>query len=75
MILEVNPVTVERQGYVITIILHRPKVKNAVDGPTASMLEKVFAAFESYESARVAVFCGADDVFCSGADLKVMASP
>jgi enoyl-CoA hydratase len=50
-------------------------VKNAVDGPTASALEQAFADFESDESARVAVFCGADDVFCSGADLKAMASP
>lgn len=50
-------------------------MKNAVDGPTASALEQAFADFESDESARVAVFCGADDVFCSGADLKAMASP
>lgn len=75
MNLDVNSVTVEKQGYVTTIILHRPQVKNAVDGPAAEALEQAFTAFEADDSSRVAVFCGADDVFCSGADLKAMASP
>jgi enoyl-CoA hydratase len=50
---------VERRGAVTTVILNRPQVRNAVDGPTATALATAFEDF---------------DTFCAGADLKAMGS-
>jgi enoyl-CoA hydratase len=65
-----NVVLVERSGPVTTIILNRPEVRNAVDGPTAAALAEAFADFDADADASVAVLFGAGGTFCSGADLK-----
>ncbi len=67
------PVRVETSGHVTTVILDRPHVRNAVDGPTALALADAFRAFEADATARVAVLWGANGTFCAGADLKAMA--
>ncbi len=72
---EPQAVTVEKDGPVTTIILHRPQARNAVDGPTALKLEQAFQAFEEDDQAKVAVFYGDGGVFCAGADLKAVADP
>ena len=36
------PITLEKNGPVMTITLSRPEVKNAVDGPTAAALADAF---------------------------------
>ena len=63
-------VTVDR---VTTLVLDRPEVKNAVDGPTAEALFEAFRAFDTDRNADVAVLCGASETFCAGADLKAVA--
>ncbi|HEY5351301.1 MAG TPA: crotonase/enoyl-CoA hydratase family protein [Streptosporangiaceae bacterium] len=68
-------VRVERDGPVSTVILDRPAVRNAVDGPTAAALAEAFRQFEADESARVAVLYGAGGTFCAGADLKALGGP
>jgi enoyl-CoA hydratase len=68
-------VTVERSGPVTTVILHRPEVRNAVDGPTAAALAEAFADFDADSDASVAVLFGAGGTFCAGADLKAMGTP
>ena len=65
-------VDVERHGPVTTVILNRPEVRNAVDGPTAAALAAAFRAFDADSDAAVAVLCGAGGTFCAGADLKAM---
>lgn len=65
-------VRVERTGPVMTVILDRPAVKNAVDGPTAGELAAAFRAFDDDPSASVAVLWGAGGTFCSGADLRAV---
>jgi enoyl-CoA hydratase len=55
------PVRVECQGPVTTVVLSRPGVRNAVDGPTAAELAAAFRAFEADEEARVAVLWGEGD--------------
>lgn len=65
-------VRVERQGGVSTVVLSRPEVRNAVDGPTAVELADAFREFEGDESARVAVLWGEGGTFCAGADLKAL---
>ncbi|MFE2809453.1 crotonase/enoyl-CoA hydratase family protein [Streptomyces nigra] len=66
------PVRVKRQGHVTTVVLSRPEVRNAVDGPTAAELAAAFREFEADDGARVAVLWGEGGTFCAGADLKAM---
>jgi enoyl-CoA hydratase len=68
-------VRVERANAVTTVILDRPEVRNAVDGPTARALADAFRAFEADPAAAVAVLWGAGGTFCSGADLKAFGTP
>src|SRR4051812_4701144 len=65
-------VHVERDGPVTTVILDRPEVRNAVDGPTAAALADAFRAFDADDDAAVAVLHGAGGTFCAGADLKAI---
>ncbi|MEK0097768.1 crotonase/enoyl-CoA hydratase family protein [Streptomyces sp. A475] len=66
------PVRVERRGHVTTVVLSRPEVRNAVDGPTAAELAAAFKEFDADASARVAVLWGEGGTFCAGADLKAI---
>ncbi|MGC9538974.1 crotonase/enoyl-CoA hydratase family protein [Streptomyces sp. UG1] len=66
------PVRVERRGHVTTVVLSRPEVRNAVDGPTAAELVAAFREFEADDEARVAVLWGEGGTFCAGADLKAL---
>lgn len=59
-------------GPVVTITLHRPDCRNAVDGPTARALREAFTAFEEDRALAVAVFTGGGGTFCAGADLKAL---
>lgn len=63
-------VRVERDGPLFTVVLARPKRRNAVDGPTAAALAAAFRAFDADADAAVAVLWGEGGVFCAGADLK-----
>jgi enoyl-CoA hydratase len=65
-----EPVRVERNGPVTTVLINRPSARNAVDGVTADTLVSAFRAFEEDESASVAVLSGVGPGFCAGADLK-----
>jgi enoyl-CoA hydratase len=65
-----DEVRVERDGDIYTVILSRPQVRNAVDGPTAEALAVAFERFEADETAAVAVLWGEGGTFCAGADLK-----
>lgn len=67
-------VRTERNGPVTTVILDRPEVRNAVDGPTAAALADAFREFEADEAARVAVLYGEGGTFCAGADLHAAAT-
>jgi enoyl-CoA hydratase len=66
-------VRIERDGPVWTVILSRPKVRNAVDRPTAAALADAFRAFDADPDARVAVLWGEGGTFCAGADLQAIA--
>jgi enoyl-CoA hydratase len=70
-----NAVRVERRGPVTTVILDRPAVRNAVDGPAAAALADAFEDFDADPDASVAVLFGAGGTFCAGADLKAMGGP
>src|SRR5262249_46617847 len=67
-------VRIERKGSVFTVILSRPERRNAVDRPTAAALADAFRAFDTDDSAAVAVLFGEGGNFCAGADLKAIAT-
>ncbi len=70
-----EPVRVEHDGPVTTVILDRPHRRNAVDGPTAAALADAFRDFEADPDASVAVLWGAGGTFCAGADLHAIGGP
>ncbi|MFH1135088.1 MAG: crotonase/enoyl-CoA hydratase family protein [Pseudomonadota bacterium] len=65
-------VLVEKKEDVVTIIINRPEVRNAVDRDTALELAEAFRDFERDDDARVGVLTGAGGNFCAGADLKAV---
>ncbi len=65
-------VRVERQSRVATVILDRPEVRNAVDGPTAAALFDAFDELDTDEGVDVVVLWGSGGTFCSGADLSAI---
>jgi len=66
-------VRVERSGRILTIVLSRPEVRNAVDPEHADALQDAFLAFDADPEADVAVLWGEGGAFCAGADLKSLA--
>jgi enoyl-CoA hydratase len=67
------PIRTERRGRVLTVILSRPEVRNAIDSRLAAQLFEVFVAFDTDDAADAAVLWGEGGAFCSGADLKNLA--
>jgi enoyl-CoA hydratase len=68
-------VTTERIGRTWLVAINRPDVRNCVDGETAQGLEDAVTAFKADDALDVMVLTGAGDTaFCSGADLKNIAS-
>lgn len=63
-----------RDGRVLTVVIDRPKVRNAIDAGTAEALSTVFRAFDSDDSLSVAVLTGAGPTFSAGADLSTFAA-
>lgn len=55
---------------VLTVVLNRPEVKNAMDVPSWERLFDILRLAESDDSVRVLVLTGAGGAFCSGADIS-----
>lgn len=70
-----DPVRVEHNGAVTTVILNRPEARNAVNRPTAAALYDAFDTFDRDDTAAVAVLWGDNGTFCAGADLKAFGTP
>lgn len=66
-------VRVEVEGAIATIILDRPRVRNAIDRETAEALVAAVRDFETNAALRVAVIHGDHGTFCAGADLTAIA--
>jgi enoyl-CoA hydratase len=66
--------SVTRIDRIAVIRMMRPERRNAVDGATAQALADAFRDFDADDGLDVAVFTGANEVFCAGADLKALAS-
>jgi len=61
---------VEREGPVATLIMNRPKTKNALDPELLEALGAGLSEVAADDSVRAVILTGAGDAFCSGADLK-----
>lgn len=72
MVSPYQSVRVETADRVTTVVMDRPERRNAVDGPMAAELARVFKAFDADPGADVAVLWGAGGNFCAGADLKAV---
>ena len=66
-------IAIERTGPVTVIAIDRPGRRNAVDGATAVALYEAFRAFDTDDTASVAILYGRGGYFCAGADLKALA--
>ena len=64
------PVRIEKSDAVWTVIHSCPETRNAMDPDSAAAFYEAFQAFDTDESAHVAVFWGEGGSFCSGWDLK-----
>lgn len=60
----------EREDGVLTIIIDRPEVRNAVDYATAVAIAAAVDALDAEDDLRVGVLTGAGQTFSSGMDLK-----
>lgn len=68
-------VLTERRDRTFVVTINRPDVRNCVDGETAGLLFEAVETFKTDDSLDVLVLTGAGDAaFCSGADLKNVAS-
>src|SRR3990170_2890355 len=68
-------VLTERRNHTFVVTINRPEVRNCVDGETAGLLCEAVETFRDDESLDVLILTGAGDLaFCSGADLKDIAS-
>ena len=67
-----EPVLVERDRAVATVVLHRPEARNAIDPATAAALAEAFVEIERDDAIHAAVLWGAGGTFCAGADLKAV---
>lgn len=63
----------EAEGAVVTVVIDRPRVRNAVDSATATALVECFERFDADEALDVAVLTGEGGTFCAGYDLKELA--
>lgn len=59
-------------GPVAHVVLARPDVRNALDGPMVRELRTAVAAASARDDIRVIVLAGRGTVFCAGADIEWM---
>ena len=63
---------IEREGDVLTLVLDRPEVRNALDEELIGALTHALREDAAAEGVRVVVLRGEGKVFCAGADLAYM---
>jgi enoyl-CoA hydratase/carnithine racemase len=69
-----DAVLLEVEHGTATITLNRPKVRNAIDKPTADALAAVLDEVDERSDVTVAIITGAGTTFCAGMDLKAFSA-
>ena len=67
--------TFERHGATAVVTMNRPEAKNALSLPMLVGMADAWEEIDGNDEIRCAVLTGAGGTFCSGMDLKAMASP
>lgn len=67
-------VLTERDGHLLIVTLNRPERMNAINGEMLVLMLDAFKEADENPDIRVVILTGAGGNFCSGADLKDMAS-
>lgn len=67
-------VLTERDGHLLIVTLNRPERMNAINGEMLVLMLDAFREADEDPDIRVVILTGAGGNFCSGADLKDMAS-
>jgi len=66
---------VERDGYVAVVTMNRPEARNAMSLQMLARMADAWDMIDGDDDIRVAILCGAEGHFSSGADLKQMHAP
>lgn len=66
-------VLVQKDDRIVTLVLNRPQVMNALNPEMIQALGKALDQIETDENIRVVVVKGAGNNFCSGADMNLLA--
>lgn len=69
-----NSVILEKKENIAKVVINRPEVLNALDGPTIEELEKKLSELGKDENVRSVILTGSGRAFCVGADLKYIKS-
>lgn len=64
----------EQRGQTALVTLNRPEARNAISPEVSEAMVGVLDVIEADDGLRAVVLTGAGDVFCAGADLKVIAA-
>ncbi|HEX5095875.1 MAG TPA: enoyl-CoA hydratase-related protein, partial [Acidimicrobiia bacterium] len=64
----------ERRGATALLTLNRPEARNAISPEVSRTMAGLLDQIEADDEIRAVVVTGAGEVFCAGADLKVVAS-
>lgn len=74
-LLDFDNLTYERQEFIVTLTVNRPKVLNALNQKTLTELQRAFFEFQHDADARVMILRGAGDkAFVAGADIAAMST-
>ncbi len=65
-----GPVLVDRADRIGTITLHRPEVRNAINGDLRRGLYRAMEELEADPEVDVVILTGTDPAFCAGLDLR-----
>ena len=65
-----SSVILERDGAVLTIIINRPAVRNAINRETSEAIAVAIDLLDSDPDLSIGILTGAGEHFCSGMDLK-----
>jgi enoyl-CoA hydratase len=64
----------ERKGTIALVTLNRPEARNAISPEVSQTMASILDEVEADAGLRTVVITGNGEVFCAGADLKVVAS-
>ena len=69
-----SPLLLEVADGVATVILHRPRARNALSHALLSALRRTMSSLENDDDVGAVILTGSDPAFCAGLDLKELSA-